>query len=566
MIQPRYFTNGPPSTLASGLSSVTPGASGTVVVASNTDWPDQINAGNVPFTLLADWGNASFEVITVTQPATGTGPFTYANCVRGDDSTLAPSHNSGATVVPGFSARDANQWSKAMPRSAVTVSPTGLGGGAPASNNGAMFGPDTAGTTTQGLQEAVTYAVGLVTGLSGSVSPPVVLLLPGKFNISSTINVPVPVGTGTNSVGFEMAGSGHFATQLLISGGQGILFGKYAWQDVCFRNMSISQVTGSSPTSLIAMVGSGSSFPGLNSMMMFTNVWFEMPVDYTTLPSNGAIYFGPFSGQTGGFTCFFTNSVIAGSFSINSPFETAFNNCLICSGNNVALLTNAPITNIGPGCLFFGQVQLTTHGCTVNVEGAQWYTQNFAAMVSSAQTTDTTYVKVRDSYIVFGHASGAGAIVSQPANPIEMHLDGNLVNVVNGSPYTLVTGGCYATRTTKVASNYYGTYAGVGNFIQGSTLPANPPVSGTIYQNPYSIAIQVAVPVTYNPTSGAAATCTLNLGPQNGFGSAFAADSAPANSTTGFVRNMMFRVPAGWWYELVTVNATIGTAAVLPEQ
>ena len=60
-----------------------------------------------PFTLLLDWGTTAQEVVTVTQAATGTGPYTYANCVRGDDGTTAPAHTAPtATVVHGVSARD----------------------------------------------------------------------------------------------------------------------------------------------------------------------------------------------------------------------------------------------------------------------------------------------------------------------------------------------------------------------------------------------------------------------------------------------------------------------------
>jgi hypothetical protein len=71
------------------------------VVASIQGYPTTF-----PFTLLLDWNTASAEVVTVTQAATGTGPYTFANSVRGDDGTAAVSHGVGATVNHGVSARD----------------------------------------------------------------------------------------------------------------------------------------------------------------------------------------------------------------------------------------------------------------------------------------------------------------------------------------------------------------------------------------------------------------------------------------------------------------------------
>jgi len=99
----RYYTSDAvPTTLAASLLSVTPGATGSVQVASITGYPVSF-----PFTLLLDWGTSSQEVVTVTQAATGSGPYTYAACVRGDDGTLAPAHTAPmATVVHGVSARD----------------------------------------------------------------------------------------------------------------------------------------------------------------------------------------------------------------------------------------------------------------------------------------------------------------------------------------------------------------------------------------------------------------------------------------------------------------------------
>lgn len=69
-----------------------------------------------------------------------------------------------------------------MSAAEVTVSPFGLTSGTALPNNGAMYGPDTAGTITGGIQEAVNFAV--AQALSAGAAAPDVVLLPGKFVLS----------------------------------------------------------------------------------------------------------------------------------------------------------------------------------------------------------------------------------------------------------------------------------------------------------------------------------------------------------------------------------------------
>ena len=81
----------------------------------------------------------------------------------------------------------------------ITVSPAGIANGQSAvTNNGAQFGPDTPGTTTQGLQEAVSYAITQVTGLGITGAPPRLYLGAGTFSISGTITLPVPSDVPAN--------------------------------------------------------------------------------------------------------------------------------------------------------------------------------------------------------------------------------------------------------------------------------------------------------------------------------------------------------------------------------
>lgn len=147
MAQNRYYSNGPPSTLATGLSAVTPGSTGTIESASITDWPV-----SYPFTVLIDWGNGSFEVATITQAATGGGPYVFANCIRGDDSGLSPSHDSGAQIVPGFSQRDLTEAAEHVNGFTSGMAPSGITGATAASRY--------VGATTSGAPVSGTFLTG----------------------------------------------------------------------------------------------------------------------------------------------------------------------------------------------------------------------------------------------------------------------------------------------------------------------------------------------------------------------------------------------------------------------
>lgn len=92
-----------------------------------------------------------------------------------------------------------------------------------------------------------------------------------------------------------------------------------------------------------------------------------------------------------------------------------------------------------------------------------------------------------------------------------------------------------------------------------ATLPANPFVNGTVYQNNTSAPVTLYVPVTYNPTGTDAATCTVALGPTSS-PTTIDAETRPGASTSGAIRVYQLEVPPGWYYSFTVVNSTIGTA------
>ena len=66
--------------------------------------------------------------------------------------------------------------------------------------------------------------------------------------------------------------------------------------------------------------------------------------------------------------------------------------------------------------------------------------------------------------------------------------------------------------------------------------------------------------MTYTPTAGAAATCTVALSPDNTTYSTIEVKTVPIGTALdSFIMATQVQVPAGWYVKLTVVQATIGT-------
>ena len=128
----------------------------------------------------------------------------------------------------------------------------------------------------------------------------------------------------------------------------------------------------------------------------------------------------------------------------------------------------------------------------------------------------------------------------------------------------LVSGGTTINGALSVGSlTANGIVLGVTPSV--ATLATNPPVSGTAYQWAGPGTLQLACPITLNPTSSAAASVSLAIGSSSTLGSTMDAFSLPSGATTlaGMTQTEKADVPAGWYYGLTATNATIGTCAAV---
>jgi len=118
-------------------------------------------------------------------------------------------------------------------------------------------------------------------------------------------------------------------------------------------------------------------------------------------------------------------------------------------------------------------------------------------------------------------------------------------------------------QTNLDASDYANISIGIGTYGVNLSIPANPPVSGTTYQNTNLFDIRLKIPVTYNPTTTAAATLATGISSSSTVTTTTKV-SIPSGLTAadGQILTYDMVVPAGQYFELVATNATIGTVEV----
>ena len=95
------------------------------------------------------------------------------------------------------------------------------------------------------------------------------------------------------------------------------------------------------------------------------------------------------------------------------------------------------------------------------------------------------------------------------------------------------------------------------------TISANPPVSGTVYQNTNPYAIEIDLPV-YATTSGTAGYVTIAKGSTDtptAIGNQYVSGDTSSTAT----QIIRVRVPAGWYYEFTGSGVTFGTATPFAE-
>lgn len=172
-----------------------------------------------------------------------------------------------------------------------------------------------------------------------------------------------------------------------------------------------------------------------------------------------------------------------------------------------------------------------------------------------------------------GNVVAQGTASASALSPSGLSGSGAAARLVGGTASGAPTTGTFEIGDVSVdqSGNLYvctaagtpGTWKSVATLPAATSAPAtNPPVSGTVYQNTGAQDVEFSIPVTYSPTTTAAATLAVARGSASSPATIFTL-SKPAGLTAadGEVEVLNLRVPAGWYWSLTATNATIGTAA-----
>ena len=128
--------------------------------------------------------------------------------------------------------------------------------------------------------------------------------------------------------------------------------------------------------------------------------------------------------------------------------------------------------------------------------------------------------------------------------------------------YFQCTGVLRADAPTVESFSAKGQALGSGAIQTSPSVTSVSPISGTVYTNAGNLPMTVRIPVTFSPTSTAAATLAVAIGPSS-TPAVVTTDSEPAGLLSGSVRSIEFHVPAGYYYSLTATNATINEGVII---
>ena len=188
-----------------------------------------------------------------------------------------------------------------------------------------------------------------------------------------------------------------------------------------------------------------------------------------------------------------------------------------------------------------------------------------------ANVASNIVITVDGSFSIIGLDSSSVAQTFLASN-ITFALQQDLtkfVDVINNPPsanilftnVTLSNPKSYTFNLPTSSSSVVFKFMNSPQLVTSPSISANPPVSGTAYQNTNPYDIRLKIPVTYSPTSSAAATLATGTSSSSTVTTSTKV-SYPAGITTGIINTYEMVVPAGQYFELVVTNATIGTVEI----
>jgi hypothetical protein len=468
------------------------------------------------------------------------------------------------------------EWWSLSGKPYVTVSPVGLAAGFEF-NNGADFGPDTPGTQTSGIQEAVNS---VNQGVENPATPLPICLLSGLFKTYTDIILPYTSNltlAGSEGTYIQAQASGTFTNGVFSQTSSVSFPAIFGWN---ISNIWID-ANGIAPHGvywkIAADLGFNNTWANVNCLNATDYNWYLYGI------ANGVMYNCQ---ETSGATQFSTGHISGKSWYIYHSEDTSvYISCSGSTGTTTGIVQEMQLYggvwrkfNVQGLIQAYGTVFYdlgTAESYCIELQSGDLYSCSFLA---NNQTTGPIAIQVNGSSYFGTEGSAArvnvwGGYASFAATTSS---NGYLINVSESA--VVLVDGLTLYGTTDYTGSVYDIANGTNVYIRSLMVDpsvtvihsnlqippniTNPPVSGTTYQNTTGRALDLVLPTTFTPTAGAAATMTPAIGPTSTV-SAQAAQSVPAGTALdSFVLTYPLKVPAGWYYKFTTVNATLGTMTV----
>ena len=451
---------------------------------------------------------------------------------------------------PGFYP---DMWRNITGKPYITVSSKGLANGlSEYFNDGADFGPDSLQaegslTQTSGIQEAVNYIYNSGTTINGnggkSLLTDAIYLDGDVFEIDAPITISA-APSGVYGPNLTVRGRGiqntilnfNFDNEWGITISPDNSYGMFS-----FEGFSPNAGAGYTPNGWLNADWSGSSNAGQTNMILkdinvypatwsvnsivlkamayvlLLNVW-----DTTKSSDTGPVLANELNQWIGGVSyqpINLTNTSIG-------TFVTELDGLQSC-----------------PVSVTYGTALLSVRNC-----------MGFVFTIGAATMTNLYLENVE-----YGTLSGSALISASSASTINMITIKGLFTSTTQTKSLLDT-----TNLTVLKLSAEGVNPSSGTLTLPSvSISANPPVSGTVYQNTNPYDIRLKIPITYNPSSTEAATLATGISSSSTVTTS-TKTSLPSGLTSadGQILTYDMVIPAGWYFELVATNATIGTAEV----
>lgn len=431
----------------------------------------------------------------------------------------------------------------------ITVSGNGIAnGGSSIVNGGADFGVDTVGTTSDGLGEALQFAIDNPT-LNGRQTE--VHILSADIVITAPIVLNVPAGklgsmmvTGVGGISpyiqckFNSVATDAYPYAININSAD---YGNISFINLQFEKLVFVTVGGYTPYGALNMDFTGQSTIHSNTFVGYDiNIGNNGFVKALNLIGFQQIYMYEFENY-GSNSYFNAGNIqfIGGNYGID---------IYVSGGDCYSTGTAIPFGSmnnliIGSGTVIIGEV------------ATQTFTINNIIVVNLK---------------AFPSQNGSGIYFNNNGGTITV----NSITVLGGSSDTVLTGNQFLVMQ-RSCGNYVVNNWNIGSLTSGNaynwtviprnspSLSVNPPVSGAVYQNPYPYTI-IYLPVRY--AASVASTLTPYLGPTN-TATALPAESELSAITGAVTRTYILSVPAFLYYEFVLTGtgSSLGTAGVLAD-